>query len=90
MRFLFVCLEERTSLATTATNVYIALYQVCAISAGLLADKLIGMLLFIQLDFTILFTRPMLISSCSDHFNCCDFEIQTLGQFSCFIFVVKL
>jgi len=42
VRFLFVCMEGRTSLATTSTNVYIALYQVCAISAGFLADKLIG------------------------------------------------
>ena len=42
VRFLFVCLEGRTSLATTSTNVYIALYQVCAISAGILADKIIG------------------------------------------------
>ena len=37
-----MCMEERTGLATTSTNVYIALYQVCAISAGILADKLIG------------------------------------------------
>lgn len=44
VRFLFVCLgaRHRTSLGTTCTNVYIALYQVCAISAGILADKLIG------------------------------------------------
>lgn len=44
IRFLFVCFEtERaTSLGTTSVNVYIAVYQICAISAGVLADKVIG------------------------------------------------
>ena len=44
VRFLYVCSgEERaTSLSTTSVNVYIAIYQLSAISAGFLADKIFG------------------------------------------------
>ena len=44
VHFLYVCsgTERATSLGTTSVNVYIAIYQLCAISAGILADKLIG------------------------------------------------
>ena len=42
-RFLYVCTgKHRQSLSTTSVNVYIALYQLCAISSGFLADKVIG------------------------------------------------
>lgn len=45
VHYLFVCsgTERATSLGTTSVNVYIAIYQVSAISAGILADKVIGM-----------------------------------------------
>ena len=44
MDYLYVCSgEERaTRLSTTSVNIYIAIYQLSAISAGLLADKLLG------------------------------------------------
>ena len=42
--YLFVCsgTQRATSLGTTSVNIYIAIYQLCAISAGFLADKVIG------------------------------------------------
>ncbi len=41
-RFLFVCLTQADQLGTAAVNVYIALYQICALSAGFLADRILG------------------------------------------------
>ncbi len=41
-RFLFVCLSQADQLSTAAVNVYIALYQICALSAGFLADRVLG------------------------------------------------
>ncbi len=42
--FLYICLrkDRASSLATTTVNVYIAIYQLCALSGGFLADKVIG------------------------------------------------
>ena len=44
IHYLYICSgsERATSLSTTSVNVYIAIYQLCAISAGFLADKVIG------------------------------------------------
>ncbi len=44
VRYLYVCSgsERATSLGTTSVNVYIAIYQLAAISAGFLADKIFG------------------------------------------------
>lgn len=44
VHYLFVCSGSKraSSLGTTCVNVYIAIYQLCAISAGFLADKVIG------------------------------------------------
>jgi dipeptide/tripeptide permease len=41
-RFLFVCDHNAKDLATSSTNIYLALTQICAITAGFFADKLIG------------------------------------------------
>jgi hypothetical protein len=44
VHYLYVCsgTKRATSLGTTSVNVYITIYQLCAISAGILADKIIG------------------------------------------------
>lgn len=44
VRFLFICLgmDAATSMGTTCVNIFIATFQLCAISAGLLADKVLG------------------------------------------------
>ena len=44
MRFLFICfgMDAATSLGTTVVNIFMAGSQLCAISAGLLADKVLG------------------------------------------------
>ena len=44
VRYLYVCSgsERATSLGTTSVNSYIAIYQLAAISAGFLADKIFG------------------------------------------------
>ena len=41
--FLYVCSSRKFSLSTTSVNVYIAVYQLCAIPAGFLADRVLGM-----------------------------------------------
>ena len=42
-QYLYICVgTKRKSLGTSSTNVYIAIYQLAAISAGILADKVIG------------------------------------------------
>ena len=42
--FLYVCsgISRAKKLSTTSVNIYIALYQLCALSAGFLADKIFG------------------------------------------------
>ena len=42
--FLYVCsgVSRAKKLSTTSVNIYIALYQLCALSAGFLADKIFG------------------------------------------------
>ena len=42
--FLYVCsgVSRAKKLSTTSVNVYIAVYQLCALSAGFLADKVFG------------------------------------------------
>lgn len=40
--FLFICAGKRKSLSTAGVNVFIAIYQLCALTAGFLADKIIG------------------------------------------------
>ena len=42
--FLYVCsnVSRAKTLSTTSVNVYIAVYQLCALSAGFLADKVFG------------------------------------------------
>ena len=42
--FLYVCsgVSRAKQLSTTSVNVYIAVYQLCALSAGFLADKVLG------------------------------------------------
>ena len=42
LRFLFVCSGNRKALSTAGVNVFIAIYQLCALSAGFLADRVIG------------------------------------------------
>lgn len=44
VRFLYVCLPKQrgAKLGTTSVNIYIAVYQTCALSAGFLADKVLG------------------------------------------------
>ena len=41
--FLYVCsgVSRAKKLSTTSVNIYIALYQLCALSAGFLADKIL-------------------------------------------------
>ena len=45
-RFLFVCVsggyKKANQLSTASVNIYIALNQICALSAGFLADKVLG------------------------------------------------
>lgn len=41
-QFLFVCYHNATSLASSVVNVFLAIVQVCGLSGGLLADKVIG------------------------------------------------
>lgn len=41
--FLYVCFSRKFSLSTTSVNVYIAVYQLCALTAGFLADRVLGM-----------------------------------------------
>ena len=42
--FLYICsgVSRAKKLSTTSVNIYIALYQLCALSAGFLADKIFG------------------------------------------------
>jgi len=42
IRFLLVCSRKASSVGTTFFNLYVALYQLCGISGGLAADKLLG------------------------------------------------
>ena len=44
VHYLFVCsgTKRATSLATTCVNIFLTITEGCAISAGLLADKVIG------------------------------------------------
>ena len=42
IRFLLVCSRKSSSLGTTFFNLYVAIYQLCSISGGLAADKLLG------------------------------------------------
>lgn len=41
-QFLFVCYHNATSLASSGVNVFLAIVQVCGLSGGFLADKVIG------------------------------------------------
>ena len=41
-QFLFVCYNNATSLASSGVNVFLAIVQVCGLSGGFLADKVIG------------------------------------------------
>ena len=42
IRFLLVCSRKSSSLGTTFFNFYVAIYQLCSISGGLAADKILG------------------------------------------------
>lgn len=50
IRFLLVCSRKSSSLGTTFFNLYVALYQLCSISGGLAADKLLGENLILRND----------------------------------------
>ena len=41
--FLYVCSRKAVRLASTSINVYIAVYQICALPGGYLADRVLGM-----------------------------------------------
>ena len=40
--FLYVCSKHAVRLASTSVNVYIAVYQICALLGGYLADRILG------------------------------------------------
>lgn len=40
--FLYVCSKHAVRLASTSINVYIAVYQICALPGGYLADRVLG------------------------------------------------
>lgn len=40
--FLYVCNKHAVRLASTSVNIYIAVYQICALPGGYLADKVLG------------------------------------------------
>ena len=42
IRFLLVCSNRSSHLGTTIFNLYVATYQLCSITGGLAADKLLG------------------------------------------------
>ena len=43
--FLYVCSKHAVRLASTSINVYIAVYQICALPGGYLADRVLGELM---------------------------------------------
>lgn len=49
LHFLFICSGRRKALSTAGVNVYIAIYQLCALTAGFLADRVIGVALAVPL-----------------------------------------
>ena len=40
--FLYVCFRHAVRLASTSINIYIAVYQICALPGGYLADRVLG------------------------------------------------
>lgn len=82
MHYLYVCssTEQATSLGTTSVNVYIAIYQLCAISAGILADKIIGNELQKAEAYLYLYTSMVLSQHFVAHVPPLAYEVTCIGR----------